>query len=146
MAAPPIVSGQDDGFAARIKLTDQIAHQPGAHERMIDRAENDSIGFDALEAPYPLADRRQLALLPILVQNDHRDFQVRDRTDLLGARAKHDAGHSDARIACYLNQVFEESAFAVGKQRFRSAHPAGSAGGENDGGEQTGPLTPPKRV
>src|SRR6266481_2088807 len=146
MAAPPVMNGQNDGFGIQIKLRHQISDQPCTHERMIDRAQNDPLGFDALQASYPRADGRQLALLSARIHNDQGGVQLRDRTNLLCARAEHDASDANARVSRDLNQMFEKSAFAVGKQRLRSSHPAGSAGGENDGSEQKGPLTSLKRV
>src|SRR6266850_2680849 len=144
MATPPVMNGQHDGFGIQIKLCNQIADQPRTDEWMIDRAENDPLGFDSLQASYPRADGRQLALLPTRIHNDQGGVQLRDRANLLRARAEHDAGHADPRVSRDLNQMFEKCSFAVGKQRFRSSHPAGSAGGEDYGSEQTGPLTPPK--
>src|ERR1700687_1630716 len=114
MAAPPTVCGQNDRLAVQIKLSDQIAYQPGAHQRVIDRAEDDAIGFDTIQTSYPRADGRQLALLPIGIQNDHGVFQLCDGADFVRAGAEHDTGHADARMAGYLNQMFEESAFTVG--------------------------------
>src|SRR5882672_3881395 len=146
MAAPPVMNGQNDGFGIQIKLRHQIADQPCTHERMIDRAENDPFGFDPLKAADPRADGRQLALLPTRIHNHQGGVQLCDRANLLRARAEHDASHANARVSRDLNQMFEKSSFAVGKQRFRSSHPAGSPGGENDSSEQTAPFTSLKRV
>src|SRR3982074_1733889 len=146
MAAPPVMNGQNDGFGIQIKLCNQIADQPCTHERMIDGTQNDPLGFDPLQAADPRADGRQLALLPTRIHNDQGGVQLRDRANLLRARAEHDASHANARVSRDLNQMFEKSSFAVGKQRLRSSHPAGSAGGEYDCGKQTGSLTPPMRV
>src|ERR1700680_3471581 len=99
MAAAPVESGQDDRFSVQIKLSDQIADQPGTDERMIDGAENYSLGFDTLQASYPRANGRELALLPIRVQNGHGGLKLRDGPDFVGAGAKHDASHADARMA-----------------------------------------------
>ena len=113
---------------------------------MIHRTENDSFGPEIFHAAYPRANGRQLTLLPIWIQDDYGFIEFGDRADFVGAGAQHDARNDDARMPRNLNQMFQERAFAVGKQRFRSSHPARSAGGENDGSEQSAPLIPPRWV
>ena len=103
MPPPLVVGGQDDQFLIRIKLFDQFADQRRAHQRVIDRAEDDSVGFDVLQAANPRPDGGQLALLPISIQDDLRGIELRDSADFIRACAKHDASYADARMARNLN-------------------------------------------
>src|SRR6267378_3958414 len=109
MAAPPVMNGQNDGFGIQVKLCDQIADQPCTHERMIDRAQNDPLGFDPLQAADPRADGRELALLPTSIHNDQGGVQLRVRANLLRARAEHDASHANARVSRYLIHMSENT-------------------------------------
>ena len=60
MAAAAIVSWKNDELLVLIKSLYQIADKTPAHQRMIDRAENDPVGIDSLQTTQARADGRKL--------------------------------------------------------------------------------------
>ncbi len=104
---------------------------------MIHRAENQAFCFISRQAADRGLDRRELALPPVGIYNNRCDSVRKLFANVRPARApKHDPRDTDARVARDLNQMFDESFPAIGKQRFRRAHAAGFAGGEDRGDER----------
>src|ERR1019366_3549232 len=138
MTAAPFVHRKNDDFLILVKPCNQAADQSCGHQRVIDRTEQYPVRFDSRQAAQARANGGELPLPPAGIQYDYGRVELGHGTNLFGARAQDDARQANARMACNMEQVFEECGLAVGKQRFRSSHPAGGAGGKDDGGEQAG--------
>ena len=85
---------------------------------MVDRAKHNAVGFQSLQAPHTRANRGELPLFPFVVNHHEGRIKFRGRTNFVGARAQHDARHSDLRMARSVQQMLQEGAVAVGMSAF----------------------------
>src|ERR1700722_4759867 len=134
MAAASLVSGQNDRFLFLVKSLDQLADKPSTSQRMIDGAQNHTLRAESFQPANSCPYGGKLALFPIRIQYHVSRIEFRRISNGFRSGAQNDARDADTRMARHGNQMFKESAFAVGQQGFRSSHPAGSAGGEDNGG------------
>src|SRR6266853_6829087 len=138
MAAAAIVGGKNNGLLLFVKPFHQIADQERTHQGMNDWTEYNPVGIDSLQTSQARAYGGKLPVFPLRVQYNERRIEFRNCPDHFSARAQYDTRHANPRMARNLDQMFEKGPFAIGKQCFRSSHPARGACREDNSGKQTG--------
>src|SRR6266567_5963763 len=114
MATAPFMNGKDDGTVRRVKLLDQILNQSAADERMVDQAEQHSVGARR-QASQRRLNGAQLPFLPIFIDYDFIGFEVDRFCDGFRVRAEHDSADADISVRRYFQQMFKEGPPLVGK-------------------------------
>src|SRR5579859_1241085 len=101
---------------------------------MIDQKKNDAIDLRGNAAQGRL-NRTQLALFPILIDDDFVGGKIYFFSDGLGVGAENHTAYTNLGVTCDVQQVLKKRTPLIGEKRLGRSHATGCAAREDDGSE-----------